>query len=810
MMLSPLTLTILPFIFLFSACKISSQDVSPGSTLSASNPSQSWNSPNNSFSLSFVQESRDRYFAAVSYNGVPIWKAGGDPGGAVDSSASLQFLANGNLQLVTRTGLDLIWESNTSGLGITSASLDNSGNFVLKNGTRPVWTTFDHPTDTIIPEQNFTTNHVLRCGLYSFRLADSGEISLSWNDSVKYYNTSSWSNSTADLNLTSPRLGLQPVGIFELRDSNLSSPVAISRGNDYGETSGNPWRFVKLDCDGNLRMYSSSSASGRGSKTETWAALEEQCQVFGYCGDLGVCRYDEITGNPTCGCLSENFDLIDTNDARKGCKRKVDLQNCQPTLLTLNHTLFLTSPSEFGTDYFTGSITACSSNCLQDATCIASSSLADGSGVYYMKRSGLISGYQSPTISSTSFMKICGNPEPYPPPSSASEANRKAKRLRIVAIALGIAMALAVLAFAYLWFYNKSRPQYETILPHYSFSDYASGVPLQFSYKELQKETKNFKEKIGGGGFGSVYRGVLPNKIVVAVKQLEGIGQGEKQFRMEVATISSTHHLNLVRLVGFCSEGRHRLLVYEFMKNGSLDSFLFDTEMEPKLDKEVLNWARRYSIALGTAKGITYLHEECRDCILHCDIKPENILLDENYNARISDFGLARLLNLNDHRHRSIITVRGTRGYLAPEWVANLPITSKADVYGYGMVLLEIVSGRRNFEVSAETNQKRFSLWAYEEIEKGNIGAVLDKRLAGDDVDIEQAARLIQVSFWCIQEQPSLRPAMGKVVQMLEGIAEVYKPPPPMAMIGGMLQSGTETAISSSQITAISSLVSES
>jgi serine/threonine protein kinase len=282
------------------------------------------------------------------------------------------------------------------------------------------------------------------------------------------------------------------------------------------------------------------------------------------------------------------------------------------------------------------------------------------------------------------------------------------------------------------------------------------------------------------------------------VKQLEGIEQGEKQFRMEVATISSTHHLNLVRLIGFCSEGRHRLLVYEFMKNGSLDNFLFTTEEQ---SGRLLNWEQRFNIALGTAKGITYLHEECRDCIVHCDIKPENILLDENYKAKVSDFGLAKLINAKDHRYRTLTSVRGTRGYLAPEWLANLPITSKSDIYSYGMVLLEIVSGRRNFEVSAVTNRKKFSVWAHEEFEKGNVNAILDQRLTDQDVDMEQVTRAIQVSFWCIQEQPSQRPMMGKVVQMLEGIAEIERPPAPKAITESSTTSGT--SIMSSNVSAL-------
>ncbi|GAA0166298.1 hypothetical protein LIER_21481 [Lithospermum erythrorhizon] len=367
-----------------------------------------------------------------------------------------------------------------------------------------------------------------------------------------------------------------------------------------------------------------------------------------------------------------------------------------------------------------------------------------------------VSVYQPPALPSTSYVKVC--PLVVINPSATSSVGEKKDGWKMKAWVVVVVVLYALL-------------------------EYASGAPVQFTYK---------KEKSGAGGFGAVYRGVLANRSDVAVKQLEGIEQGERQFKMEVATISSTHHLNLVRLIGFCSEGRHRLLVYEFMKNGSLDHFLFQGEQHRK----VLSWEQRYSIALGTAKGITYLHEECRDCIVHCDIKPENILLDENYNAKVSDFGLAKLVNPKDHRHRTLSSIRGTRGYLAPEWLASLPITSKSDVYSYGMVLLETVCGKRNFEVSSETNQKRFSMWAYEEFDKGNAQAIIDKMLSPSDVDMEQAMRAIQVSFWCIQEQPSQRPLMSKVVQMLEGIS---KPPAPKATTEGSIAG---TSVNESSISA--------
>ncbi|KAL2497296.1 G-type lectin S-receptor-like serine/threonine-protein kinase [Abeliophyllum distichum] len=759
-------------IFIFFPTLILAADVFPGTTLYASNLENSWDSANKTFSLSFIKEAENIYFAAIIYTGIPVWKAGGDPGGAVNSSAALRFLPDGNLQLVYAPTGSLVWQSNTAGRGVSTATLDDTGNFILKNGSNiPIWTTFDNPTDTILPGQNFTVNNVLRSGLYSFRLLTSGNMTLRWNDSIVYYSSSGINSSSTNMNLTSPSLGLQqPVGIFSLFDPTISSPLIMARSNDYGEVTADSIRFVKLENDGNLRMYSSAKNSGSGNKIVRWTAVSDQCEVFGYCGNMGICSYKDL--NPVCGCASENFDPVDPKDPRKGCKRKMEIKDCSNRgMLLLDRATFLTYPPETSSQYYTAGFTGCRSNCLSDNSCMGSTSFADGTGVCYMKLSDFISGYQSPTLTSTSFVKVC---EPAMPnrPLSSREDHKNYNAMKISVVVLGCCLILVISAGVFWVFFCNRKHNFKGLPTWDSLSEYASALPVHFSYKELQQATEGFKEKLGEGGFGAVYRGVLTNKTLAAVKQLEGIEQGEKQFRMETSS---------------------RVRKFE-------------------------TWGYRYNIALGTAKGITYLHEECRDCIVHSDIKPENILLDDNYNARISDFGLARLINTNGQRHRSIQSVRGTRGYLPPEWLANLPVTSKADVYSYGMVLLEIISGRRNFEVSTETNHKKLSLWAYEEFEKGNIEVILDKRLPRDEVDTEQVIRAIQVSFWCIQEQPSHRPTMGKVVQMLEGISEIRAPPPSTAIKSTSanaqfqvlpMVSSFQTVFNSSQTAANSSLASE-
>ncbi|KAL6010712.1 hypothetical protein ACLOJK_001151 [Asimina triloba] len=774
--LSPLFI-ILPILSLIPAAR--SVDITLGSTVRPT-PNTSWGSPNQTFSLGFRPDSQNpsSFIAAISYDGgLPVWKAGG-VGARVDSGGALELLSNGNLRLVNGSGR-VIWQSNTAGQGVASAALDDLGNFVLKNSTTTIWSTFNNPTDTLLQNQNFTTGMTLTSGNYSFILVNSGNLTLKWNGSITYWTKGL--NSTVNQNLTSPSLTLQSIGILRLYDLSLPIPVVVAYSNDYGE-AGDTMRYLRLDSDGNLRAYSSVRSSGV--ETERWAAVLDQCQVFGWCGNMGVCSYNDT--KPLCGCPSENFEFVDPSNSRGGCKRKQEIQDCpgSSTMLELTHTQFLTYQPELSNEVFFVGITACRLNCLAGGSCVASTSLSDGSGLCYLKVSDFVSGYSSPALPSTSFVKVCAPGQLNQPPPAAGQIRTSSSKLRawvVAVVILGTILALILLEFGLWWSCCRHSAKFGTLSAQYALLEYASGAPVQFSYKDLQRATKGFHDKLGSGGFGAVYRGVLANRTAAAVKQLEGIEQGEKQFRMEVATISSTHHLNLVRLIGFCSEGRHRLLVYEFMRNGSLDNFLFSDESSRKLD-----WEARFNIALGTARGITYLHEECRDCIVHCDIKPENILLDENYNAKVSDFGLAKLVNPKDHRYRTLTSVRGTRGYLAPEWLANLPITSKSDVYSYGMVLLEIVSGRRNFDVSEDTGRKKFSVWAYEEFDKGNIRSIVDRKLGEEEVDAERLERVIQVCFWCIHEQPSQRPSMGKVVQMLEGIMAIEKPPAPKATEGSL------------------------
>nr|XP_040258823.1 G-type lectin S-receptor-like serine/threonine-protein kinase SD2-5 [Aegilops tauschii subsp. strangulata] len=268
---------------------------------------------------------------------------------------------------------------------------------------------------------------------------------------------------------------------------------------------------------------------------------------------------------------------------------------------------------------------------------------------------------------------------------------------------------------------------------------------------------------IGKGGFGSVYLRTLPDGCRIAVKKLEGVCQGEKEFHFEVTIIGGIHHRHLVKLRGFCTEGVHRLVAYEYMSKGSLHRWIFGTKED---DATLLDWDTRFYIVLGTAKGLAYLHQDCESKIIHCNIKPENVLLDDNFTAKVSDFGLAKLMS-REQRH-AFTMMRGTQGYLAPEWITNRAVSEKCDVYSYGMVLLEIISGRRNFDPMEVSEKAHFPPFVFKKMEEGDLRSIFDSKLNYDGDD-DQRGRTTKVALWCIQEDFCQRPSMSKVVQMLEG-----------------------------------------
>uniref|UniRef100_A0A2N9EYP4 Non-specific serine/threonine protein kinase n=1 Tax=Fagus sylvatica TaxID=28930 RepID=A0A2N9EYP4_FAGSY len=387
------------------------------------------------------------------------------------------------------------------------------------------------------------------------------------------------------------------------------------------------------------------------------------------------------------------------SDYSGGCKRKTSLQCGNASLANGKRDKFLEMPNMKvplqAQSVAVGSSSECESTCLNNCACTAYA-YDKGCSIWIGDLLNLRQLTSDDSSGGTLYLKLAASELP-------SSRNNKAITAGVIAGSVaGITVLVGLIAF---FVFRRRKGGIGT-------AKAVEGSLVAFGYRDLQNATKNFSDKLGGGGFGSVFKGTLPDSTVIAVKKLEGISQGEKQFRTEVSTIGTIQHVNLVRLRGFCSEGIRKLLVYDYMPNGSLDSHLFH---EKKTG--VLDWKTRYQIILGTARGLVYLHEKCRDCIIHCDIKPENILLDAELCPKVADFGLAKLMGREFSR--VLTTMRGTRGYLAPEWISGVAITTKADVYSYGMMLFELVSGRRNSEQSADGKTSFFPTWAASLIAQG-------------------------------------------------------------------------------------------
>ncbi|XP_031251849.1 PR5-like receptor kinase [Pistacia vera] len=301
-------------------------------------------------------------------------------------------------------------------------------------------------------------------------------------------------------------------------------------------------------------------------------------------------------------------------------------------------------------------------------------------------------------------------------------------------------------------------------------------LPLKrYSYSDIKKMTNSFRHKLGQGGYGGVYKGRLLDGRYVAVKNLiDSEGNGE-EFINEVASISKTSHVNIVTLLGFCFEGHTRALIYEYMSNGSLEKFIY--EKDQSQTNHSLKWETLYQIAIGIARGLEYLHRGCSTRILHFDIKPHNILLDEDFCPKISDFGLAKICPKKESII-SMTSVRGTIGYIAPEVFSRNfgTVSHKSDVYSYGMMVIEMTGGRESNNVGVDNSSELyFPQWIYERLK-------LDEELGlqgiSNEEDKERVRQMIIVSLWCIQTNPSDRPIMSRVVEMLEGSINSLQIPP--------------------------------
>lgn len=774
--------------------------ISTNSTIPKRNALFSGNSTirsgNRTFELGFFSvDGGSSWYMGIWYAAVTIrtyvWVANRNDPVLDIGSAVVELTEIGRLR-IAGSGNRTVWET-SNGERAVEVTLLESGNLVLLSAEgETVWQSFDSPADTWLPSMHVTCGRTTITswrssadpspGNYALRLRppECGQFELVHTGTGRsYWSTGDWNGEAfADV----PEMTVPYIYSFRFEKPNTPAasfvytekyPTAV-----YGQLP--PLTRFAVDSSGLLKQFTWSP------QTENWNMFwsrpENPCHVYGLCGKLGFCRGSAVGVNigvqslAPCKCLDgfrpENLSAWRYGDFSGGCRR-ADNSEC-----SMDDGFVNVGPVAFEGDVFrlpvSGGIEQrfCEESCLKNCSCL---------GLNYNPKTGNCKNLYGNLLNLLNQTSKSTDQEDFYVRVEKGGLRKKKKPKNAVLIGATCGAAATVLAFLGLlgiWKRRKRRgnEEEEGIFP-------VTNLKV-FTYKELQAATGGFSEKLGHGGFGAVFRGQLSDSSPVAVKRLERPGGGEREFRAEVCTIGNIQHVNLVRLRGFCSENSHRLLVYDYMENGPLSVFL-------RRDGPSLSWDVRFRVAVGTARGIAYLHEECRNCIIHCDIKPENILLDGEFAPKVSDFGLAKLVGRDFSR--VMTTMRGTWGYVAPEWISGVAITAKADVYSYGMTLLETIGGRRNVEAQwsgeggerggAQAGEDKwfFPPWAAKHIIEGNVANVVDPRLGGEynQAEVERAAL---VAVWCIQDEEGARPTMGVVVKMLEGTVEVAIPPAPQLL----------------------------
>ncbi|KAI3468022.1 hypothetical protein Pfo_024685 [Paulownia fortunei] len=737
------------------------------------------NNLNFAFGLTTTEENVTLFLLVVMHksSSTIVWAA--NTGSPVQNSDNFAFDETGNAYL--QSGGSTIWSTGTASKGVSTMELLDSGNLVLiGNDESVIWQSFSHPTNTLLSNQGFSEGMIL--------ISDPGSKA---SNNLRY----SLEIKSGNMILSA---GFQPPQPYWSMGSDSRKTINKGGGDVTSAIlSANSWKFYGPN---KVLLWQFILSEGTNANA-TWVAVLGDDGFITFSMLQGASTYPSSTRIPGDQCsrpaACDPYSLCYTGNK---CQCPSALPFCKSvTFPSCNHStgsVELVSGGD-GLSYFAlgfvqpfskTTLDGCKASCLGNCSCGAMFFESSSGNCFMFNEIGSMEGSIT-GANYTSYIKITtsgGSGE-----KSGDSGNNKHFPVVIIIIIVTFIVIFGLL-FAGFHFYRKSKKVPET--PKNSseednFLEGLSGMPIRFSYKDLQTATNNFVVKLGQGGFGSVYEGTLPDGTRLAVKKLEGIGQGKKEFRAEVSIIGSIHHLHLVRLKGFCAEGSHRLLAYEYMANGSLDKWLFRKGQGEEL---MLDWDTRYHIAVGTAKGLAYLHEDCDVKIVHCDIKPENVLLDDHFMAKVSDFGLAKLMT----REQSHVftTLRGTRGYLAPEWITNYAISEKSDVYSYGMVLLELIGGRKNYNPAESSEKSHFPSYAFKMLEEGKVMDIIDAKLKINEED-ERVGLAIKVALWCIQDDMYLRPPMTKVVQMLEGLSPV-PPPPTASQLGSRLYSSFFKSIS--------------
>ncbi|XP_048434066.1 receptor-like serine/threonine-protein kinase SD1-8 isoform X2 [Pyrus x bretschneideri] len=702
-----------------------------------------------------------------------------------DRFSSVLSILDGNLVLLNESKTP-VWSTNlnsTTNSGSVQAFLLDSGNLVLKAGSsnntsEPLWQSFDHPTHTWLPGGRFgfnrITNHpqILTSwknlvdpapGLYSLEPdpEDRSSYILLWNRSRKYWSSGPWNESSHIFNQ-----------IPEMRTVSIYNYTYVTNENESYFTYSPP---------NNPKIVSQFLLSASGKiQQRTWLenskqwnlfwSQPRQCDVYASCGAFSSCKPTSLN---YCKCLKGFVPNLqsdwDSQIYSGGCSRRTSVKcgnATQDGFLKVNMELMPENRQYEGAL----SIESCRSACLNECQCTAYAySSSDGCSMWHGD------------VLNLQVLEANDGGEILYIRAAASDIKKKRviKPSLLIAIVVTIIGLIVVIFGYFLWKKTLGNKREHKKNHNESKSKFDGGggkddaeLPI-FSLRAIIAATNNFAEgnKLGEGGFGLVYKGILAENQEVAIKRLsKKSGQGHQEFMNELKLIAKLQHTNLVRLLGCCLEDAEMILIYEYMPNRSLDKLLFDAS-----EKIELNWGRRFRIIEGIAQGVLYIHKYSRLKIIHRDLKASNILLDGALNPKILDFGMARIFEINQTEANTNRVV-GTYGYMSSEYARYGHFSEKLDVFSFGVLLLEIVSGKKNASFYRFEHSPTLAGWAWELWKEGRGMEVIDESVR-EACRLDEALRCIHIGFLCVQETPADRPTMSSVIHMLQGNESTSLPP---------------------------------
>ncbi|XP_027362537.1 G-type lectin S-receptor-like serine/threonine-protein kinase LECRK4 [Abrus precatorius] len=678
----------------------------------------SWRSSSGDYAFGFYHLPRGHYLVGVWFDKIQqrtlAWSANRD--NPVEIGSTINLTQSGQLlvQHVNGSSFPIYNGTNTA-----SAVMQNDGNFILRNSlSNMIWQSFDSPTDTLLLGQTLSMGHKLYSNAIELEDYSKGQYSLEIQKSDGNIVLKAYRYTNAAYWFS----GIIPYTDVRIIFNKTTSFLYAVNGTSqiiYNMTT---------EAVGAIEDYYHRKNGNEW--TPAWKAVQQPCKVTALCGVYGFCNSSGNTFN--CECFP-GYTPLDPSAPSKGCYFKeedsimeVEVKEIPDADIPNGDYFFLDLQVINNSD-----LESCKRALMDDNFSMAA--VLDGSACH-KKKWPIINARRisSETSNLVTLIKV----------PRVVMHNGKDSPSWVVLLGALISCSLLAALFAATAIYH--HPVYGHLI-HKREPPKPKPMDINlkaFSFQQLREATNGFKDKLGRGAYGTVY------------------------------IIALTHHRNLVALLGFCNEQNHRLLVYENMKNGTLSNFLFGGGDKP-------SWECRVRIVLEIARGLLYLHEECDHQIIHCDIKPQNVLLDSNYTAKIADFGLAKLL-MKDKTGTSTYA-RGTMGYMAPEWLKNAPVTAKVDIYSFGVLLLEIIFCRQHMELhqveDGTTGDDIVLIDWVQYLAKENSLRIVVIHDAEVESDFKRFERMAMVGLWCVSPNPTFRPSMKKVVEMLEGTIEVGVPP---------------------------------